>query len=206
VKTSYRRWAPVYDRTFGAVTQAGRRAATARLNERLAETGGRVLEIGVGTGLALPLYRGGLRVTGIDASTEMLDRARRKVADEGLARVEALQEMDARALDLPDASFDAVAAMHVISVVPEPRRVMAEIARVLRPGGLLVVVNHFARAPGDRGVLARLERALAPFADRIGWHADFDRAEVLSEPGLEFVAERALPPLGMMTLMELVRR
>lgn len=198
IQRSYARWAPVYDRTFGAVTQAGRRAAVAHLNAR----GGSVLEVGVGTGLALPRYARSLRVTGIDVSEEMLEKARDKVRAEGLAHVVALRAMDARALDFPDATFDGVAAMHVLSVVPEPHRVMAEIARVLRPGGQVVLVNHFARTAGP---LARVERVMAPFADRLGWHSDFDRAAVLAEPSLRVVEDRPLPPLGMMTFLVLER-
>jgi phosphatidylethanolamine/phosphatidyl-N-methylethanolamine N-methyltransferase len=198
VERSYARWAPVYDRTFGAVTNVGRRAATAILSD----LGGEVLEVGVGTGLALPLYGPKVRVTGVDYSEEMLAKARARVAAQGLAQVKALDRRDARALDYPDASFDHAACMHVISVVPEPERVMAEIARVVRPGGTVVVVNHFKR---DGGVLGALERATAPLANLLGWHSDFDRAVVLGEPRLRLKEERTLPPLGMMTLLRLVR-
>ncbi|EYD75420.1 Phosphatidylethanolamine N-methyltransferase [Rubellimicrobium mesophilum DSM 19309] len=130
VEKSYARWAPVYDRTFGAVTNVGRRRATAILSE----LGGSVLEVGVGTGLALPLYGPRVTVTGVDYSAEMLEKARAKAAREALRNVVSLRRMDARELDFPDESFDHVACMHVISVVPEPERVMAEIARVVRPG------------------------------------------------------------------------
>jgi phosphatidylethanolamine/phosphatidyl-N-methylethanolamine N-methyltransferase len=196
VKKSYARWAPIYDRTFGSVTQAGRRRAVDRLNAQ----GGQVLEVGVGTGLALPLYGDGVAVTGIDFSEEMLAKAQAKVAAQGLSRVAALRQMDARTLDFPDAAFDGVAAMHILSVVPEPERVMAEIARVLRPGGIVVVTNHFARTGG---VLAAVERVAAPLSDLLGWHSDFDRARILGEPSLTVVEEASLPPLGMMTLLVL---
>ena len=197
VTKSYARWAPVYDRTFGAATTRGRRAAVDHINASGAE---KVLEVGVGTGLALPYYRAGLKVTGIDFSAEMLAKARDRVDRERLDAVEALRQMDARALDFPDETFDAVAAMHVISVVPDPERVMAEIARVLRPGGEVVITNHFAR---DRGLLARLERISAPFADLLGWHSDFRRDTVLKEDALSVAEERPLPPLGMMTFLVL---
>lgn len=123
VKTSYARWAPVYDRTFGVITNAGRRTAVDYINEQGAA---KVLEVGVGTGLALPSYRSDLRVTGIDFSEDMLAKARAKVKNLDLDHVQNLRQMDARNLDFPDASFDVVAAMHIISVVPEPERVMAE--------------------------------------------------------------------------------
>ncbi|NAZ37470.1 class I SAM-dependent methyltransferase [Rubellimicrobium sp. CFH 75288] len=202
VESSYRRWAPVYDRTFGAITRRGREEAVRRINALPLGEGGvtRVLEVGVGTGLALPLYAAHVRVTGLDASPDMLARARK--AAEGLETVEDLRLADARAMDLPDASFDAVAAMHVLSVVPEPRRVMAEIARVLRPGGRAVTVTHFAR---EGGALGLAERVLAPFADRLGWHSDFDRSEVVSDPRLSPGEERRLPPFGIMTLLVLHR-
>ena len=194
ITKSYARWAPVYDATFGAVTQVGRRRATERLNAR----GGRVLEVGVGTGLALPLYAPGVEVTGIDFSHDMLAKAQAKVAERGMAHVAGLKQMDARHLDFADASFDGVAAMHILSVVPEPERVMSEIARVLKPGGIVAITNHFARTGG---ALARIERLAAPLSDLLGWHSDFDRARILGEPSLEVIEEAKLPPLGMMTLL-----
>lgn len=198
VERSYARWAPVYDRTFGAITNVGRRRATALLSE----LGGSVLEVGVGTGLALRHYDRRVSVTGVDYSAEMLDKARAKVAAEGLQNVAALHRMDARLLEFPDESFDHVAAMHVISVVPEPEKVMAEIARVVRPGGSVVLVNHFSR---ETGALAWAERAAAPLADLLGWHSDFARSRVLGDARLRLVEECSLPPLGMMTLMRLVK-
>lgn len=198
VERSYARWAPVYDRTFGAVTGAGRRRATAILSE----LGGSVLELGVGTGLALRHYGPRVTVTGVDYSEEMLAKARAKVADGRLANVAGLHRMDARSLDFPDEHFDHVASMHVLSVVPEPERVMAEIARVVRPGGSVLVVNHFR---SESGVLALAERVAAPLADLLGWHSDFDRARVLGEPRLRQAEERTLPPFGMMTLLRLVK-
>ena len=199
VRRSYARWAPIYDLTFGRITGAGRKRAVSVLNG----LGGRVLEVGVGTGLALPGYRPGVEVTGIDASAEMLEKAREKVAELGLSHVKALREMDARALDFPDNSFDSVAAMHIMSVVPEPERVMAEMARVLRPGGTMLIVNHFARDGSENGWLPWAERKLAPLANLLGWHSDFERSRVLSTPGLRLVEETHLPPLGMMTLLRL---
>jgi phosphatidylethanolamine/phosphatidyl-N-methylethanolamine N-methyltransferase len=196
VEKSYARWAPVYDRTFGALTGRGRRRAAALVTG----FGGDVLEVGVGTGLALPLYGEGVRVTGIDFSPDMLDKARARVAREGLARVSRLMRMDARHLDFPDASFDTVAAMHILSVVPDPEQVMAEIARVLKPGGRVVIVNHFAR---ERGVLAWLERRAAGLSDLLGWHSDFHRARVLGQASLAVEHEAAFPPFGMMTLLVL---
>lgn len=197
VKTSYARWSHFYDQTFGAVTQVGRRRAAGFVNAR----GGDVLEVGVGTGLALPMYRG-VSVTGIDYSEEMLDKARGRVADLGLTAVRSLRQMDARALDFADASFDTVTSMHVLSVVPDPEKVVSEMARVCRPGGRVVIVVHFAR---DTGLLAAVERFAARFPNTLGWHSDFERDRVLGDPRLEVESETRFPPLGIMTFMALRR-
>lgn len=197
VKASYARWAPVYDRTFGAITNVGRRRVVEYINDLTTE---RILEVGVGTGLALPNYRPDPKVTGIDFSEEMLAKARAKVETLGLDHVQDLRQMDARTLDFPDASFDVVAAMHIISVVPEPERVMAEMARVCRPGGVIVITNHFAR---ETGLLARIERIAAPFANLLGWHSDFEVSRVLGQPDLSVIEQNSLPPAGMMTFLVL---
>lgn len=197
VKSSYARWAPIYDKTFGAITRAGRRAAVDFIN---AQGGENTLEVGVGTGLALPHYRSDLHVTGIDFSEEMLGKARARVDDLGLHHVRDLKQMDARHLDFPDAHFDTVAAMHIISVVPEPDRVMAEMARVCKSGGKIVITNHFAR---QTGLLARAERFSAPFANLLGWHSDFEITAVLGQSNLTVVEQRPLPPMGMMTFLVL---
>ena len=199
VRTSYRRWAPVYDRTFGAVTRIGRAKAVEHINSGRGE----VLEVGVGTGLSLRGYASHLRVTGVDYSPEMLAKARAKVAERRLTNVVALREMDARKLDFQNGRFDFVVAMYLVSVVPEPERVVAEMARVCKPGGEVLIVNHFAR---DRGGLARLEKAFAPFADRLGWHSDFAMNRVLDAPALELVDCRDHPPFGMFTFLRMRKR
>ncbi|MBT8155504.1 class I SAM-dependent methyltransferase [Epibacterium ulvae] len=195
VKTSYARWAPVYDKTFGVITDVGRRTAVEYINAQSVST---VLEVGVGTGLALPLYEPDLAVTGIDFSEEMLAKAQDKVDELAIEHVTALRHMDARSLDFPDHSFDAVAAMHMISVVPEPEQVMAEITRVCKPGGIIVMTNHFAT---ETGLLARVERFTAPFANLLGWHSDFEIGTVLKQPNLKVVEKKSLPPIGMMTFL-----
>lgn len=197
ITTSYARWAPVYDKTFGAVTNVGRRASVAYIN---AQAGQHVLEVGVGTGLALPHYRSDLNVTGVDFSHDMLAKAKAKVTELDLGHVKDLQQMDARNLDFPDNHFDTVAAMHIVSVVPEPEQVMSEIARVCKPGGLVIVTNHFAR---ERGLLAKIEKLSAPFSNLLGWHSDFEISRVLAQPDLKIFEKRPLPPMGMMTFLAL---
>lgn len=199
VESSYARWAPVYDRTFGAVTDVGRRRAVSFINDRK----GHVLEVGVGTGLSLPHYGPEVRITGVDFSAEMLAKAQRKVDALDLKKRVDLQRMDARELAFENASFDTIAAMHVLSVVPEPEKVMAEIARVLKPGGKIVITNHFAKTTG---VMAGLERVAAPMANLIGWHSDFKMDTILQEPSLQISELRKLPPLGMMTFLVLEKR
>lgn len=197
IKSSYARWAPIYDRTFGAITNFGRRTAVDYINAQDVES---VLEVGVGTGLALPSYRPDLAVTGIDFSEDMLAKAQDKVDQHDLKHVRNLAQMDARELDFLDLSFDVVTAMHIISVVPEPERVMAEITRVCKPGGLIVITNHFAR---ERGLLAWVERLTAPFANLLGWHSDFEISTVLQQPDTSIVKQTSLPPVGMMTFLVL---
>ncbi|TPE52478.1 class I SAM-dependent methyltransferase [Amaricoccus solimangrovi] len=199
VGASYRRWAPVYDQTFGAITRAGRAKAVSHVNARQ----GKVLEVGVGTGLALRHYKDGVEVTGVDFSPEMLEKARAKVEEQRLSHVTELRRMDARALDFPDDTFDTVVAMYLVSVVPEPEKVVAEMARVCKPGGEVVIVNHFAR---EDGPLARLERGFAPFADLLGWHSDFPIERVLGSEDLEVVERRDFPPFGMFTFLRLRKR
>lgn len=199
VKTSYKYWAPIYDYTFGLITRAGRRRVVDYVNQHQ----GRVLEIGVGTGLSLHRYRSHLEVTGIDVSPDMLDKARRKVAEKGLAHVTRISEMDARALAFPDDHFDMVIAMYVISVVPEPEKVMAEMARVCKPGGEVLIVGHFAR---ETGFLALLERLFAPLANVIGWHSDFDMSRVMGERRLEPVGRQSVDPIGLFTFLRQRKR
>lgn len=195
VKAAYRRWAAIYDWAFGVVSAAGRRRAVALVN-RL--PGRRVLEVGVGTGLALPLYAPGKQVVGIDLSREMLAKARERVQRERLAGVVGLLEMDAQAMGFPDSCFDVAVAMFTASVVPDARALFAEMTRVVRPGGWLLFVNHFA---AEGGIRLAVERALAPAARLLGWHPDFARAE-LADPATA-VPEmiEPCPPFGLFTLL-----
>lgn len=197
ILAAYQRWARVYDAAFGAVSAAARRRAVAAVN-RL--PGRRVLEVGVGTGLALPLYAAEKRITGIDLSAAMLAHARRRVADRRLASVEALAEMDAEAMSFPDHAFDIAVAMFVASVVPHPRRLLGEMRRVVRPGGALLFINHFAARAGPRWWL---ELALAPASRALGWHPDFAMDALLPPEDRASASVTPAPPLGLFTLVQM---
>ncbi len=199
VRVAYRRQAAFYDSAFGSVSRAARLRAAGAIN---AMEGTRVLEVGVGTGLALPLYGADKRVTGIDLSADMLARARQRVAALGLTNIEALVEADAEATQFPDASFDIAASMFVASVVPHPRALLAELRRVVRPGGHILFVNHFL---AERGLRRLAERGLAPLSRAIGWHPDFAMSDLFGGAPPEGATFEAVPPWGLFTLVRLPR-
>src|SRR5262249_42081950 len=129
------------------------------------EPGARVLEIGVGTGLSLDAYPPHCQVTGVDLAPEMLERAQDKINQNGWRHV-TLQQGDALDLKFADDSFDYVMAFHVISVVPDPRRMLAEAERVCRPGGLITIINHFR---SSNRVIAKVQRGVDPVFRKLGW-------------------------------------
>ncbi len=197
VRVAYRRWAGVYDVVFGGISGWGRRRAAAEVN-RL--PGARVLEVGVGTGLALPYYAPEKRITGIDLSADMLRLARTRVQTEGLTNVEAVLEMDAEQTSFADASFDIAVAMFVASVVPNPHRLLAEMRRVVRPGGKILFVNHSAAEQGPRWWV---ERAMAPASQALGWHPDFSFKGLLDPKDYAAAQIAPVPPFGFFTLVRL---
>jgi phosphatidylethanolamine/phosphatidyl-N-methylethanolamine N-methyltransferase len=197
VRDAYRRWAGVYDVAFGGVSAIARRRAVA-LTNRL--PGRSVLEVGVGTGLALPRNQPEKRITGIDLSAEMLAQARKRVVQFRLRNVESLHEMDAEATDFGDASFDIAVAMFVASVVPNAPRLLAEMRRVVRPGGTILFVGHFAAKAGPRWWV---ERAMAPASRALGWHPDFSMDELLSAGDQARAEAVPVPPFGIFTLVRL---
>ena len=200
VRAAYQRWASVYDMVFGGVSSMGRRRAVAAVNGL---PGTRVLEVGVGTGLALPHYRREKRITGIDLSTEMLALAHERVAAGDLANVEALLELDAEDTGFPDGAFDIAVAMFVASVVPHPRALMAELRRVVRPGGHILFVNHFA---AERGPRWWVEWAMAPASRKLGWHPDFAMDSLLNAAERRAAEISPVPPLGLFTLVRLTNQ
>jgi phosphatidylethanolamine/phosphatidyl-N-methylethanolamine N-methyltransferase len=195
----YARWAPVYDLVFGAVFERGRRAAIAA-SERV---GGRILEVGVGTGISLPYYSERSRVFGIDLSAHMLQKARRRVAGRRLNNVERLAVMDAERLDFPDASFDVVVAQYVVNTVPHPEIALDEFARVLKPGGEIVLLN---RVGADAGPRRMFEHLFQPVANKLGWRSEFPWERFAhwleSSPyELRLLERRPMPPLGHFSLI-----
>jgi len=200
---AYDRWAPVYDFIFDLPFEPGRRAA-AEAAGAAAGRNGEILVVGVGTGLELPMLPFSSRVTGVDVSRPMLDVARRRVARLRLDQVKALHEMDAQALDLDDASFDVALAPYVMSVVPDPAKALDEMWRVVRPGGELVVMNHFSAEAGWR---VGVEKSMEGAAHWLGWRPRFPYAAVgdwlAARPEARLIERRELPPLAMFTLLRI---
>ena len=202
VTTAYARWAPVYDLVFGAVFERGRQAAIAAA-ERV---GGRILEVGVGTGISLPHYSRECRLCGVDISEPMLRKAHERVAEFDLTNVEGLWVMDAEQLSFPDDSFDVVVAQYVVTTVPNPEATLDEFARVLKPGGEIVLVS---RVGAEAGLRRALERGFAPAARKLGWRTEFsfERYKKWAErtSGVHLIERRAMPPLGHFSLIRFAK-
>lgn len=172
-KRVYAKWAPIYDSVYvKLLADAQKKAAAAA-----AKCGPDILEVGVGTGLVLPYYPAGSRVTGIDLSVDMLRKAVEKKVTRGLDHVKGLASMDACALGFPDQSFDAITVPFVITLVPDPEGALDEMRRVLRPGGEIVIASKLG---ADEGATAHIEAALAPLMKKVGWSSAF-KASRLSD-------------------------
>jgi phosphatidylethanolamine/phosphatidyl-N-methylethanolamine N-methyltransferase len=199
VEQAYDRWAPIYDLVFGGVFSKGRDAAIQATNK----IGGRVLEVGVGTGISLPLYAPNVRIFGTDISEAMLKKAKQRVAELRLKNIEGLSVMDAEKLEFPDNSFDVVMAQYVVTAVPNPEVALDEFARVLRPGGELIILT---RVSADEGMRRVIERTLQPVVTRLGFRtADFSWSRYTNwlsgAKGIELVERRLIPPLGHFSLV-----
>jgi phosphatidylethanolamine/phosphatidyl-N-methylethanolamine N-methyltransferase len=198
VAKAYARWAPIYDFVFGAVFDRGRKASIAAA-ERI---GGRILEVGVGTGLSLPDYSWSNRLIGVDLSAPMLRKAKERVAEHGLTNVEGLAVMDAQNLGFQNSSFDVVVAQYVITTVPDAEATLDEFVRVTKPGGEIILVNHLG---AEDGLRAAYESAFAPIARQLGWQVGFRwrRLEqwAARHGGVELIERRPMPPLGHFSLI-----
>ncbi len=203
VTDAYRRWAPVYDLVFGAVFRQGRTAAV-RAAERI---GGRILEVGVGTGISLASYGDHSRLTGIDISEPMLARARERVRRLKLHNVEAIAVGDAEALAFPDDWFDVVVAQYVVTAVPNPERALDEFARVCKPGGEIVITT---RVGAEKGLRNAIEKGLMPVTSRLGFRTEFPWARYEDWAGtrrdIRLVERRDIPPLGHFSLVRFEKR
>ncbi len=198
VAKAYARWAPIYDLVFGAVFDRGRKASIAAAEH----IGGRILEVGVGTGLSLPDYSWSNRLIGVDLSAPMLRKAKERVAEHRLTNVEGLAVMDAQNLGFQDSSFDVVVAQYVITTVPDAEATLDEFARVTKPGGEIILVNHLG---AENGFRAAYESAVAPLARQLGWEVAFRWARLeqwaARHGGVELIERRPMPPLGHFSLI-----
>jgi phosphatidylethanolamine/phosphatidyl-N-methylethanolamine N-methyltransferase len=197
VKKAYARWAPVYDIVFGALFDTGRRAAI----DAAERVGGKILEVGIGTGISLPDYSTDNRIVGVDLSDSMLQKARARVSELGLDNVQ-LEVMDAENLTFPDNSFDVVVALYVVSTVPNPQDALDEFARVVKPGGEIILAN---RVGAEAGVRRTVEEMLRPIVCRLGWRLDFPWAHfarwIDRREDIHLIERRPLPPFDHFSLL-----
>jgi len=202
ITKAYARWAPVYDLVFGAVFERGRHAAIAAA-ERI---GGRILEVGVGTGISLPDYARTSRLFGVDISEPMLRKAQERVVELSLSNVEGLAVMDATDLSFPDASFDVIVAQYVVTTVPDPEAALDEFARVLKPGGEIVLVS---RVGAEDGLRRTLEHWFAPVACKLGWRSKFAWERytrwAARTDAMRLIERRAMPPFGHFCLIRFAK-
>jgi phosphatidylethanolamine/phosphatidyl-N-methylethanolamine N-methyltransferase len=198
VAKAYGRWAPVYDLVFGKVFDRGRQSTIAEADR----IGGRILDVGVGTGLSLSDYSRKSRICGVDISEPMLRKAQQRVRALGLSNVETLAVMDAKNMAFADSSFDAVVAQYVITAVPDPEGTLDDFVRVLKPGGELILVNHIGAEGGPRRVF---ELAFAPLGRRLGWRPEFPWERLVKwaarHKGVTLAERRPMPPMGHFSLI-----
>ena len=198
VEKAYGRWAPIYDLVFGKVFDSGRQSTIIEADR----IGGRVLDVGVGTGLSLSDYSPEVRLCGVDISEPMLRKAQARVRAQKLTNVETLAVMDAKNLAFRDASFDAVVAQYVITAVPDPEGTLDDFVRVLTRGGELILVNHIGAESGPRKLF---ELAFAPIARRLGWRPEFPWARLegwaARHGGITLAERRPMPPMGHFSLI-----
>lgn len=193
VVDTYRFYAPLYDRIFGAALEPGRRALTEKVSFLNPES---ILEVGVGTGLTLARYPAASSIVGIDISEHMLEVALERASQLSGRKIN-LMAMDAESMNFPDGSFDCVAIPYVLSVTPNPERLVAEIRRVCRKDGTILILNHFS---GSR-VWWFLERAVRPLADKIGFRSDFCFDEQILKYDWEVLSMKKVNLLGLSLLV-----
>lgn len=203
VDRAYRLWAPIYDIVYGGTLEQARRAAA----EAARSVGGDILEIGIGTGLSFDHYRHpGIRLYGIDLCADMLALAQKKVATARYPYVAELAVMDAQELAYPDGFFDCAVAQFVITLVARPEQVLSECARVIRPGGEIILVSHFST---DHPLLATIERIAAPPLRKLGLRPEFPLARLMlwaeRDGRAKLIDTRKLGRFGSYTLVRFRR-
>ena len=202
VTRAYDRWAPIYDLVFGAVFKQGRSDAIVAA-ERI---GGRIIEVGVGTGISLPQYSRNNRIVAVDLSDAMLEKARARVRDQKLDHVEEVAVGDAENLQFADNSFDVVVAQYVITACPHPEKALDEFARIVKPGGEIVITTRVGAGAGLRGTI---ERTLMPITSRLGFRTEFPWARyaewMKTRDDVRLVETRPLPPLGHFSLVRFAK-
>ncbi len=198
IETAYARWAPIYDAVCGPVMVKGRRAAAAEARAH----GGKILEVGVGTGLSFDDYDASTEITGIDLCEPMLEKARAKMATGRYPWVKDVRQMDAHAMEFADATFDCVVAQFVITLVANPEQVLSECHRVVKPGGRIILVNHLY---SEVGVAAAVERWAAQKTRALGLRPEFPFARLQAwaqaTSDAILVERRKLKPFGIYTLV-----
>ena len=202
VEKAYGRWAPIYDLVFGKVFDRGRQSTIAEADR----IGGRILDVGVGTGLSLSDYARSTKICGVDISEPMLRRAQVRVRALRLTNVETLAVMDAKHLAFADNAFDAVVAQYVITAVPDPEATLDDFVRVLKRGGELILVNHIGAENGPRRLF---ELAFAPLARRLGWRPEFPWERLVKweaiHGGVRLAERRSMPPMGHFSLIRYIK-
>lgn len=196
---AYKRWAAFYDTVYTKLLAVARREA---VNAAVA-CGPEILEVGVGTGLSLPEYPADARISGCDLSAPMLAKAFEKIAAHGLTNVRGLSVMDACHLGFADRQFDAVVAQFLLTLVPDPEQALDEFARVLKPGGEIIIANHIG---AESGAMAQFEKAVAPIARKLGWRAEFPLQRIrdwAQDRGFEMISAKKVKPLGYFMVIRL---
>jgi phosphatidylethanolamine/phosphatidyl-N-methylethanolamine N-methyltransferase len=191
----YDAYAKIYDRLFGRVFDGPRKAAVQWLDARPGE---RILEVGVGTGIALPMYGPDPFVVGVDFSLGMLREAQACMEVHGVTNA-CILRMDAMRMAFPDACFDALMAAYVVTAVPDCRQLMAEMVRVCKPGGRIIIVSHLHHR---NRLVAFGQRLLSPITQHLGWRTDLSLEAVLAGTPLQVTRVTTVPPLGLWYLVE----
>lgn len=198
VQKVYDSYAFIYNFVFGRIFKPGRELSVEIVNQN-APHNAKVIEVGVGTGLSLPLYRPDLKITGVDISEKMLDKAKERLKTHYHAGV-SLHVMDAADLKFPDESFDFVVAMYVVSVVPDINKFLDEICRVCKKGGDIVIVNHFG---SEHKILKSLEKTLSGAHSVIGFKSDFSIDQILQYPHFKLVSTTKTNLFGYWKMLHL---